>query len=364
MSPALADIDLERAIPSGEDELWYTRCPVPTSFEIALNNGLFDEEFGGTGLDWLALAESTDPAVHHSHFTHRKANSFRHGGNIPAIFAQSHGADTRVIGVSWPKTHYPVMALPESGIRTAADLKGKRLLVPVRRDVEIDFWRASTIGVYEKALASAGLTFDDVELVEIENPPHRMPGAGEADDRARQRWSLNSGYTFRRAVLVPLVSGQVDAVTSQASMVLELAGMTGAEVVFEQADQPDLLARVNNGAPDTLTVSGELAERHPERVARVIVRMIQASRWAKEHHTETIDLFAQRLQIPAVLLEATYGDEISGHLDLSLPPETAAVLESEQDVLYRHGFIPEKFDVEAWIDPRPLELAQELLAQG
>jgi len=36
-----------------------------------------------------------------------------------------------------------VIALPESGIRNAADLRGKRLGLPRRVNDPIDFWRAS-----------------------------------------------------------------------------------------------------------------------------------------------------------------------------------------------------------------------------
>ena len=31
------------------DTLWYTRCPVPTAFSIAVQRGLLDEEFGADG---------------------------------------------------------------------------------------------------------------------------------------------------------------------------------------------------------------------------------------------------------------------------------------------------------------------------
>jgi ABC-type nitrate/sulfonate/bicarbonate transport system substrate-binding protein len=364
MTLALADIDLESAIPAADDEIWYTRCPVPTAFELALHNGYFDEEFAESGLKFLPIAAAPDPATHHSHFTHRKANSFRHGGNIPAIYARATGADTKVIGISWPRTSYAVLTQPGSGIESAADLKGKRLLVPVRDDVEIDFWRASTIGVYEKALKSAGLTFDDVDLVEKVYPPHRMPGNGQDDDRGRRRWIFTDSQSFQKGVLVPLVSGEADVVTSQAYMVTELNALTGAKVVWDQADQPDLLDRVNNGAPDALTVSGRFAEEHPERVARVVARLLQAAEWAKGHPEAAIDAFSRRLLRSEMLLEATYGDELSRRLDVDLPPETVDVLEHEQDLLFRHGFIPERFDTASWIDPKPLELARELLSRG
>lgn len=349
-------------IPSGPDELWYTRCPVPTAFEVALANGAFDAEFAGSGLTWQAIAESPDPAVHESHFTHRKASSFRHGGNIPAIYARSRGADTVVVAVSWPRTAYPVLALPESGIRTAAQLRGRRILVPRRDQDTLDFWAASALGVWESALASAGLTLDDVRVVETRNPELPLPGTGEAELAGRLRWSHDARSALLRMLIVPLVRGEVDAVPGQTVWAQELAALTGARVIYEQADQPGLLSRVNNGAPDTVTVSGELARRHPDRVARVLVRLLESAAWAKEHPDAALDVLAHRLQTPITLLQATYGDQLAGHLDVTLPGETGRILQFQQDLLLRHGFIDAPFDVEPWIDPRPLQLARELLA--
>ncbi len=354
--------DTQLTIPSADHEVWYTRCPVPTAFELALANGTFDEEFRDSGLEWLQIAESTDPAVNESHFTHRKARSFRHGGNIPAIYARSRGADTVVIGTSWPRTTYPVLALPESGITRAADLAGKRLLVPRRRGDSLDFWAASTFGVWESALASAGLGFDDVELVEIWHDEQRLPGPDEADLQGRLRWSARDRRSFTRAILLPLARGEVDAVTAQTTLGEELQALTGSLVVYEQADQHDLFARVNNGSPDTLTVSTDLVRERPDVVARVLARLIEAAEWARLNETRALETFAHRLQSPTSLLETTYGDQLVGHLDVGLPPETTEILQLQQDRLLRHGFIDQPFDTANWIDPRPLEWARELLA--
>ncbi|MBB4662184.1 ABC transporter substrate-binding protein [Conexibacter arvalis] len=362
MTATTAGLDLDRTIPSADDELWYTRCPIPTAFELALATGAFEREFDGSGLSWLPIASSPDPATHQSHFTHRKANSFRHGGNVPAIVARARGADTVVIGVSWTRVPYPVLALPASGIERAADLRGRRLLVPRRDGAAVDFWRASTLRVYAEALRSADLSFDDVELVEVDEPDHVLPNSDHADVRGRLRWALHDKWYFQRAVLGPLVRGEVDAVTSQSTHALELQGLAGARIVFDQAEQPDRIARVNNGVPDTLTVSGALARERPELVARVIARLLEAAAWSREHRDESARLLSHRLQLPTALLEASYGDTLTDALDVALPDDTAAVLQSQHDHLLAHGFIAQPFDVDAWIDPRPLELARELAA--
>ncbi len=50
------------------DTLWYTRCPVPTAFSIAVQRGLLDEEFAADGVAIQSLRVSNDPAVRQSHF--------------------------------------------------------------------------------------------------------------------------------------------------------------------------------------------------------------------------------------------------------------------------------------------------------
>ena len=69
------------------NRLWYTRCPAPTPFGIAIQQGWLDDEFRDEGIDIQALQDSRDPVIRQSHFTHSQAHSFRQGGNIPALWA-------------------------------------------------------------------------------------------------------------------------------------------------------------------------------------------------------------------------------------------------------------------------------------
>ena len=94
------------------DTLWYTRCPVPTAFSIAVQRGLLDEEFAADGVRIQSLRVSNDPAVRQSHFSHTQPHSFRHGGHIPPLWARSSGHDVRLIGLSWNDEVQAVIALP------------------------------------------------------------------------------------------------------------------------------------------------------------------------------------------------------------------------------------------------------------
>ena len=70
---------------SAIDTLWYTRCPVPTPLGIAAQLGWVEDEFRADGIKVRTLQDESDPALRESHFDHKLDNSFRQGGNIPAI---------------------------------------------------------------------------------------------------------------------------------------------------------------------------------------------------------------------------------------------------------------------------------------
>ncbi len=136
--------------------LWYTRCPTPTAFGISIQNGWIKEEFSSDGIAVRSLTSSSDPKVRQAHFEATQPNFFRHGGNGPPIVSRSRGADIRVVALSWNRAYKPILALPESRIRTVADLKGKRLSIPRRAKDSVDFWRATALRGISHALAAGG----------------------------------------------------------------------------------------------------------------------------------------------------------------------------------------------------------------
>ena len=61
--------------------------------------------------------------------------------------------------------------------------------------------------------------------------------------------------------------------------------------------------------------------------------------------------------------EETFGAEFQSSLELGLEPRQIAALHDVKNFLFRHGIIPKDFDVDAWIDPRPLAQAREIVAE-
>lgn len=341
------------------DTLWYTRCPVPTAFPIALQNGWLDREFAGEGIAVSSLRHSADPKVQESHFNHTLADSFRFGGNIPPIWARSTGSDTRLIGIARIDAPHVILSLPESGIRTPADLRGKRLSLPRRVNDQIDFWRAGAIRTYEVALASAGLSLDDVELVDVPieatfiDPKAASSVTSSIFSQVRRRTALSGD-------LAALVRGKVDVIFSESLFSTHLRKFLGAHVVYDVADHPDPRVRHNNAIPQVFTVSAGLVRDRPDLVARVLAQVLRAGEWARTHRAEVIRITALEGGVSEEVADATY-PQLERQLVTDLSPENVDLIRLRKQFLFSHGIIREDFALEDWIAREPLELAQEIL---
>lgn len=290
---------------SNLEKLWYTRCPVPTGVGIAVQLGWIQEEFARDGIEIGSIFDSQDRAVRESHFDHKVANSFRQGGSVPAIWARAAGRKTRVVGLTWTDEAQVLLALPESKIRNIKDLKGRRLGIATRPNDIIDFWKATTLRAYLVTLGLEGLTEKDVEIVEI--PRH------ETSFDNRGAWGQGRGASQLLEVDA-LKSGKVDVIFHKGSRGLEVAHEIGAHVVFDVWKHPDPRARANNHSPRTLTVDAELAENHPDIVARIVRRVIQAGEWAEKNPARAIEYLAKETGSTEAWVRAAYGEDANRHL--------------------------------------------------
>jgi ABC-type nitrate/sulfonate/bicarbonate transport system substrate-binding protein len=263
------------------DALWYTRCPVPTATGIALAEGWLTAEFADDGIPLRALTASPDPAVRRSHFEHTVANSLRQGGNIPPLVARSNGADVKILAFSWPTISHRVLVRPDSDVETVADLRGRRLSLPRRADRRLDFWQPTVLRGYEQALATAGLTTDDVDLVPIDvDTPLEPVQTVETDAQRGQQWDIFRSAGFQKHEAAALLSGEVDALFTEHSSSAQLRSVLGLRTVIDLA-APGAELHVNNGIPLVLTASGTLLDQRPDLVRRWIERLLDAPAWTR-----------------------------------------------------------------------------------
>jgi len=340
---------------SNLDTLWYTRCPVPTGLGIALQNGWLEESFLAQNTVVKSLRESNDKAVRESHFDHTLQNSVRHGGNIPAIWARSTGCDTRVLGLSWADEVQLILTLPESGIKSPKDLKGRRFGLPKWENVQIDFMRAMAIRGLENALRLDGLEVSDVELVDYvitsghsDAPAERIAGTQIFSGRR------SGGYVRE---LVGLLRGEVDAIYLKGAPAAHLADLFGLHTVIDTGSHPEPLIRSNNGTPRTLTVDRHLIENHFDAAVRIVDQVIRAEAWAWVHPEETRQFLARETNSSEYWVTDAYGTDAHLRLKTNLNELSIITLQDFTHFLHRWKFIPNPVDVRTWIDARPYQAA-------
>ena len=341
------------------EHLWYTRCPVPSGSGIAIHHGWLNDEFASSGIKVTSLTASGDAEVRASHFDHRQVNSFRQGGNAPPIWARSEGQDVVVVGLTWLPQYQAILAMPGSGIKTITDLRGRRLALPRRVNEKMDFWRASALQGYLQALLSAGLDETDVEWVDL---PVQQPYIQDTPtSQAGQLFGVRQGASGAQAEAFSLIRGEVDAIYHYGATGPQLQEFLGATVVADIARHPDRHVAINNGTPNVLTVSGELARSRPDLVARYVAQVLRASRWARTHQREAAAIFAREVCVAEDWMADAFDAALYDSLEPTLQPELVEALRVRKDFMLRHGFIRNDFSIDEWIDPAPLAAAHALL---
>ncbi len=319
--------------------LWFTRCPVPTATGIAADQGRLAAEFAADGITVRSLQDAPAEVAADHHYTHALPGLFREGGNVPALWARSRGERTRLIGLTWIEERQVILVRAGSGITGAGGLRGLRLAVP-RHEIAIDFWQAMALAGFTGALSSAGLTLDDAKLTEVAAPP------------GRGQWT---------AELTALSEGRVDAVYVKGALAVEAAERFGAEVAVELDTLPDRRARVNNGTPRPVTVHQELLDENPDLVVRFLAVLLEAADWAAANPAEVARILSAETGAGAAGVAGAYAEGSHRTLHLSLSESRLSLLDQQERLLRRHGFLPAPVDLAAWADPEPLRAARALL---
>lgn len=350
------------SLSSPPTELWYTRCPVPTASGIAIQNGWFDDEFGRDGIPVRSLRASPERQVRESHFTHTLENSFRQGGNGPAIYARSEGRDTVLLGLHWTTQYQGLLARPEAGIDSLAALRGRRLALPRRLHDKIDFWRSISLQAYDSALRLAGLTLADVQLVELPVAESFVDDSQRSLDA--DSWRASGLLRQHQAETIALLRGEVDVIFGHSVWGVALREQFSLQELSNLASHADPQVRINNGQPKTLTVSGRLLREQPQLVDRYVAQVVRAAGWARQHSDQARRQLALETASAEAWLDEGTGANAVTKLDISLDESLLDALQRRKDFLLRWGFIRHDFDVREWVDPGPLARAQALLERA
>lgn len=342
-------------------DVWYTRCPVPTAFSLAIRTGRIQEALAPLGASVHSLLESTDKAVRQAHFEQSLPAFFRHGGNTPPIFSRARGVDVRVIGLSFNDSARVILVRPDSDIRTIADLAGKRISIPVRLNDSTDFWRTTVLRGFADVLSSAGLVLSDVIETRVAIDRRFVDDSREDGAADQSLWDARFMLGHQREEALALIRGEVDAIYSQGSIGTIVEAFTGARAIFSSLDTG---AWVNNDAPLTLTVSGKLLDERPDIVDAWLEQTILAADWAIGNESAAKRIIAGETGLAEDLVDAAFGPDIHTRLDLDLSPARIAALRSQHDRLVDNQFIEEPVEFSSFVDFGPLRRVSEKLGRA
>lgn len=335
---------------NGLVELWYSRCGAATASAIAIRKNWLPAEFSKGGTVLRSLRDSDEQAVLDSHYHHGLFGLFREGGNIPPIWARARGSETVVVGITWLDEYQGILTRADSGIRTTADLKGKRLALP-KHDNLIDFQRGAALHCFVTALGLVGATANDATFVDV--PVARAVGrrAGERDDGDIPE-------------VTALLDGKVDAIFLRFARGVRTAKDPRFHQVININDLSDPLLRVNNGTPRLVTVDRKFLVQHPDLVVRYLAVLLRTAAWAQRHRDEVLQLLVSEggaRSVDEVL--ASHGPDVHRSFTPKLSAEYITGLEVQKNFLRDYGFLAADFDARAWIDPEPLRQAEALVAR-
>ena len=327
------------------NNIWVTRCPVPTATGIAIKRGTLAKKFAKQNIDVFTLQDSKkELSVHH--YDHQLAALFREGGNVPALAARAEGAPSRLIGLTWIDEWQVIIVRPDSNIKHPQDLKDKKVALPAYAAQRAgSIFRAMSLQGIRGALQLANLQFKDVSFVDV---PER--GVNQNLDNLEMR----DASTFWSG-LDALLTGEVDAVYVKGASAVEAATKRGLVVGIDLDKFEDVTSRVNNGTPRPITVHEDLLEQHFEVVVDFLEELFDTADWAKDHLDEVLEILEAETIAGAESVATAYCNNFHLNLHPSLDEYRLSLLEQQKDFLWLHGFLEHDVDINAWVDARPLQ---------
>ncbi len=284
--------------------------------DVLYTRQLLEKEFAADGIQvkW-SFFKGAGPVVNEA-FANGQVD-FAYLGDLAAIIGRSSGLDSRVLAATARGVNHYLGVQPGSGIRSLADLKGKR--------VGIFRGTASQLS-FDSALASAGLTEKDLKVINLDFS----------------------------AALAALAAKQIDATWGLAGL-FALRDKGLAEIPLNTRDLGGA------GTLQALLVgNGEFVDAHPEITERLLKVQLQAVQWAsaEANRDAYIDLVSKQANYPAVIFRSEYlGRPLLEVLSPKLDADFLGRLDASIGAAKRYGLIRREFKAADWANPAPLDAA-------
>lgn len=318
----------------------YSRCRmIPTPSSLAAQLGFLHAEAARIG----------EPSVRieFGDYDHGEDRYWmRHAAHSKALFARSRGSDAHAVAFSPCESGERIFVRTDSDIRTPADLKGRRIALPLIANRLFDMDRQVYLKPYLTALRGAGLTLADVHIVDT---PFERPKLRDAPPEPRNFFEV-AGEMF----LAQLRRGEVDAV----STVVRPSGVEDLRELYASHDDEALIAR---GELRALLVSGPLLREHRDVVVAFVKCLLRAGDWAAAHPGEVLGLVARDIGLADDALKRREIDMASWSR-VGCSDFDRLIMEHRVEFLRAAGIIEAPVDLDEWIDTTIIVDAQSALA--
>lgn len=332
--------------------VWYAHSPAVAPLIVALHKGWLADGLSQQGIGFQSVSGNADPAIRRSYSDHHLNFQIRQGGNVPALWARSNGANTRLVGLTWTQEFQAIVTLPKTGIKTARDLTGRRYAVPRFAPLGYQVLAPFAIRGLINARAAEGLDIAGIELVDV-HVGRNAAGQGETFGRfAPNRLAIYADEALA------LVRGDIDAFYVKGSEGIAVASFIGASVVSEFGFHPDINIRVNAGTPRPLTVDQAFIDARPDLVDLLVGEIARAGEWANENRPEAIAILARENNVGEHFANLALGDDLRTALGLTLEVGELRAFEAYKQFLLEWKFLDRDFPLDAWLAPQHLAAAQ------
>ncbi|SDJ95043.1 sulfonate transport system substrate-binding protein [Pseudomonas delhiensis] len=282
---------------------------------------LLEKEFANDGIEikWTYF-KGAGPVINEA-FANGQVD-FAYLGDLAAIIGKASGLDTRLLAATGRGVNHYLGVQPGSGIKTLADLKGKR--------VGIFRGTASQLS-FDNALASVGLGEKDLKVISLDF----------------------------NAALAALAARQIDATW----------GLAGLFALREKGLAEIPLSTRDLGGAGTLQAvlvgNGAFVDAHPEITQRLLKVELQALAWAgaEANHAAFIDLVSNQAGYPPIILQTEYKDRpLADALSPQLDAGFLGQLDASIQAAKQYGLIRRDFKAADWAKPDYLAAAARLAA--
>ncbi|WP_028079944.1 ABC transporter substrate-binding protein [Solimonas soli] len=288
--------------------------------DVLYTRHLLEDEFAKDGIrvEW-SFFKGAGPAINEA-FANQQLD-FAFLGDLPPIVGRAGGLDTRVLLALARGAEAYLAVTPQSGIKTLADLKGKRVGLLRGTADQLSF---------AEALASAGLGERDLRVINLDfNAVNAAFAAGQID----ATWATGRLLALRDRGLAKIPLGSRD-----------LGGAGALQGAFIGAHA--------------------FTEANPQLTVRVVKAVLRASQWLSQESNRQaqVALFAGQASYPvAVVDESLRGAQLDFFYSPLLDRYYLDGLRRKVTLARQLGLTRKTFDVDQWVDARYLQQAlQEL----